>query len=327
MKYYKITAKHAGLRLDKFLVEKLGLSRNQIQKSIKKEEILVNKAMARVHEFLSVGDIISFRNPKSQTLNPKQIPNAKSQTQNPQPATRNPQPSIILENPEFLVIEKPAGLLVHEKGTVKHPTLVDWLVEKYPEIAKVHDPVSLQREDFTYRPGIVHRLDRDVSGLMIVARTQDAFDHFKRLFKAKKIQKEYLALVVGRMKEDLKTAEFPIGRATSGRFVALPMNSLDGKSAKTEIEKIKFAGGYTLVRAIPFTGRTNQIRAHLSALGYPIVGDFHYMSPKLLLKQKINPGRIFLHAAKLTFESPDGEMMSIESELPAELQAIIKKLK
>jgi len=331
MKYYKIKAEHAGLRLDKYLTEKLGISRTQIQKSIKNSEILLNKKIAKVHAFLSSGDIISFRGPVADRSVVCSSVAGSNTTASHKPQTTPHKPTnpiVVLERPDFLIIEKPAGLLVQEENIkIEHATLVDWLVPRFPELTKIHDSMALERDDMTYRPGIVHRLDRDVSGLMIIPRTQEAFDYFKTLFKTKQIRKEYLALVVGRMKELFFSAEFPIGRSVSGKFAALPMNATNGKSAKTEIEKLEIKGGYTLVSALPFTGRTNQIRAHLSALGYPIVGDELYMSPKLWEKQKLKPGRIFLHAAKLSFDAPNGDFIEIESDLPEEMRAVIKKLK
>jgi 23S rRNA pseudouridine1911/1915/1917 synthase len=337
------------MRLDKFLVEKLGISRTKIQNDIKDGKIIVNKELAKVHEFLSIGDIVSFREktplmrelPKDKFKNgfqtashrgAKQRSADASNTTVQTPTKQIPviaEPYVILEKPDFLIIEKPAGLIVHEKAndTSGQPTLVDWLVAKYPEIKKVHDAASFVREDLTYRPGIVHRLDKDVSGLMIVARTQDAFDHFKKQFKEKKVRKEYSALVFGRIPVDYKVLDFPIGRSVSGKFVSMAKNALKAKPAITEIEVDKRLGGCTLVKAFPLTGRTNQIRAHLAAMGYPLIGDELYMTDKVRLKQKFKPGRVFLHAAQLTFETPEGKSMTVASPLPPELKKIIDSFK
>lgn len=178
---------------------------------------------------------------------------------------------IIYENDGFLVLDKPAGLEVYSEIKKEEPTLVDWLLEKYPAIAKVGpDPA---------RPGIVHRLDKAASGLMVVAKTRFAFDHLAKQFLERQVKKEYTVLVHGSVSKDEGTIEFPLARAKSGRFAALPMGS-EGRVAITEYEVIERFRNFTLLKVRIKTGRTHQIRVHLHALGHSVVGDKLYKQKK-----------------------------------------------
>src|SRR3989339_1065838 len=207
MKNFTVTDTHTDHRLDKFLTEMTGQTRSHIQRQIKFGQVLVNGKKARVHEFLKLNDKVEVnaeckgQSPKSKVIIAKR--NAEMGGKNnkgknllhkikkvlgkiPRAALALPKhltPKVIFKCDEYLVIEKPAGLLVHETKISTEPTLVDWLTKKFPEITKVADTESLRRGDHTHRPGIVHRLDREVAGGMIGARTQSALDHLKQQFK------------------------------------------------------------------------------------------------------------------------------------------------
>jgi 23S rRNA pseudouridine1911/1915/1917 synthase len=326
MKKFTITDQYQNWRLDKFLTEKLGETRSQIQKKIKTGQFLVNDGVPSVHQFLEIGDVIKFKqnNPKAAKTLGQKIISKISKSGNKSVISS---PIILIKEKEYLVIEKPAGLLVHSGQDRSEPTLVDWLIKKFPKIKKVGDAVALERNENLFRPGIVHRLDRKVSGLMIIALTQSAFDYLKSQFKLKNVRKEYLALVSGVIPKDDGEINFPIHRSQAGKLVALALNSDKGQAAHTEFEVLQRFRNHTLVQLKPLTGRTNQLRIHLSAYNHPIVGDDVYASRKFQIREKIKLNRIFLHAAHLFFIDPDGKQVDITSPLPEELNEILKKLK
>ncbi len=227
------------------------------------------------------------------------------------------EPKIIYEDEDVLVVDKPAGLEVaKEREKEKEElTLVDWLIKKYPAVAKVGpDPA---------RPGIVHRLDKNASGLLVVAKTEAAFELLTKQFKERTIKKEYTVLVEGNLTQEEGTIEFPIARANSGRFAALPLGSEAGRMAITEYEVAERFKKFTLLKVKIKTGRTHQIRVHLFALGYPVVGDKLYRSKKT--KEPIMP-RLFLHASKISFIDLDGQPKEFKSDLPEELKIFLESL-
>ena len=226
------------------------------------------------------------------------------------------QPSIIYEESDFLVINKPAGLIVHPVKDGEE-SVVSWLLKNYPEVATVGD-------DPENRAGIVHRLDRDTSGVMIIPRTQEAFLFFKNLFQTKTVHKTYIALVYGAPKELKGTIDKPIGlnSGTVKRTVHVK-NAKMVKDAVTDYEVIKTfeIGGVqvSLVRVSPKTGRTHQIRVHMASINCPIVGDTLY-GPK---KQSIQISRQFLHADSIEFPTPRGNRLTISADMPEELATLI----
>lgn len=248
-------------------------------------------------------------------------------------------PEIIAETPEYLVINKPAGLAVHAGGNLKEPTLADWLLANYKKIKNVgDDPI---------RPGLVHRLDKEVSGLMVIAKTQKSFDNLKNQFKEREVNKEYIALVHGRVAKDFGEINFPITRSQEGyKMAALPSGSeallrrrhpkerdqgnieswLKSRAALTEFEVLKRFVNYTLLRVSIKTGRTHQIRVHFFALGYPLVGDNLYCTKKTEMKnKKLNLGRVFLVADHLSFRDLKGETQDFKIDLPEELKAAMPR--
>jgi len=297
----------SGIRLDKFLVSELGgqLTRRTIQTAIKTGVVLVNGHQTTPHHFLKTNDTVTMT------------------------ALAQPQPQIqanslvvfklIAENADYIVLDKPAGLIVHPAPGVHEPTLVDGLIERYPELKAVgEDPL---------RPGIVHRLDREVSGLMVVARTQPMFAHLKAAFAARQVDKRYIALVVGKMSKPDGTITFPLSRAHGrhGRMAARPTAANDTRDAITHYAVQKQYQQVALLDIAIETGRTHQIRAHLAALDHPIVGDRLYRPKSLAFKA--NPGRIFLHASSLSFTDQAGVRHAFERELPAELTAFLATLR
>ncbi len=237
----------------------------------------------------------------------------------------------IYQGGDFLVIEKPAGLLVHSVRISKKKlkslslfkksrsvsgenTLVNWLLKQYPEIKNIGS------ED---RPGIVHRLDKDVSGLMVVARTKEMFYSLVEQFKDNQIKKEYLALVCGAPPEQVGLISLPIGRTKKGKLVAVRSRKkvkLE-KKAFTEYEVIKKFLKLTLLKVRPLTGRTHQIRLHLKSVGCPIFGD------ERRVKVKGSLDRIFLHASYLGFYDLENQWREFRSEMPGELKDFLKNFR
>lgn len=223
---------------------------------------------------------------------------------------------IIFEDKDILVIDKPAGLTVHPVNKSQKNTLVNQILAYYPKIKNVGDDVL--------RPGIVHRLDKDTSGLIIVAKNQSAFEHLKRQFQERKVIKKYLALVMGQVKDEKGVITKAI--SLSGKDHKKRSVLLDDKSKKawTEYKVLKRFKEYTLLEVYPKTGRTHQIRVHLASIGHPIAGDKQYK-----FKRQTRPAdleRQFLHAAYLKLALPDGKIREFKSELPQELERVLENL-
>ncbi len=232
-------------------------------------------------------------------------------------------------------------MLVHPTQANEKGTLADWLVKKYPEIKNVgdsHSPCTPSlAEGENLRPGIVHRLDKDASGLLVVARNQQMFEHLKRQFQDRAVEKQYLVLVYGKIPSNEGIIDFEIDRGQEGKMVARPKldklkiknvgKEQPGREAITEFWVEKRFSRFTLVSVKIHTGRTHQIRVHFFAYGHPVVGDRLYFNKKLFKKSDKKIERLFLHAEKLCFNDLDGEKKCFESALPEDLQLFLKNLK
>ena len=201
--------------------------------------------------------------------------------------------------------------------------MVDFLLKKYPKLKGIG-------EDAT-RPGIIHRLDKDASGLMVIAKNQKIFQNLKKQFQARKVYKEYTALVFGALTQDYGVIDFPIKRSTKGhKMAAIPKGREDiiAREAISEFEITKKLINYTLLKVKIKTGRTHQIRVHMAAYGHPIVGDDLYGTKRTRINnKKLNLGRIFLVASKLKFYDLDGEVKEYVIDLPDDLEEFLKKVK
>lgn len=227
---------------------------------------------------------------------------------------------IITETPDYLVLDKPSGLLVHEAN--HHPgapTLVGWLLEHYPDIKGVGEEAD--------RPGIVHRLDMDVSGVMVVPRTQAMYENLKKQFQNHEVEKMYLALVHGVPGKPDGTISFALGRSrrNAGRMASQSAVSEKTREAITHYAVKEQFRHLTLLEITIETGRTNQIRAHLLAFGLPIVGDTVYASKSV--KQKVALDRPFLHSWKLGFTDLTGTKIFNESPMPPKLESLLQSLR
>ena len=244
---------------------------------------------------------------------------------------------LIYESKNFLAVNKPAGLLVHGTRTMEHetthtpsskfygpgkePTLVDWLLRRYPEIRNVGDNPQ-------GRPGIVHRLDKATSGVVLVARNQNYFNYLKSLFQKRTIAKTYVALVHGKLKSRTGTVDTPIAikRGSVKRTVHSGKMLKDAITDYTVVKYLNGEGGasYSLVEVRPRTGRTHQIRVHLSSIGHPVVGDVLYGGKARRKAQSVQ--RLMLHALSLEFTTRRGRRLKLEAEPPREFLDAVARL-
>jgi 23S rRNA pseudouridine1911/1915/1917 synthase len=292
---YTVAEADAGTRLDRYLAQvRAGLSRTRAQALIARELVRVDGRVARASLALEAGQRVEV------------APEAPAADAPPLRAEAIPVP-IIYEDDHLLVIDKPAGLVVHPAPGHQTGTLVNALLER---LAPQADPGA------AHRPGIVHRLDKDTSGLMVVARDEAAHTNLAAQMKAHTTIKRYLALVEGQMPVAEGVIEAPIGRDPRQRQrMALVSVAGGGREARTRFRVLGEARGRSLLELQLETGRTHQIRVHLAGVGHPVVGDATYGRP-----QAPRPPRQFLHAAHLEFAHPvTGAWLTFDAPLPPDL--------
>ncbi|MDD5038326.1 MAG: RluA family pseudouridine synthase [Dehalococcoidales bacterium] len=286
-KRYSLIVEKAGVRLDKYVSEQCpGVSRTQAQKLIDDGCIKVNDRLAKASLKLNPDDRVNITIPliSSATLSPEEIPL-----------------NIVYEDTDLLVIDKPAGLAVHPAPGHTTHTLVNAILSRFPELS-----------DDSLRPGIVHRLDKDTSGLMLIAKNNAAKLNLMEQFKKRLIVKSYVALVKGHLSPEDGAIEASIGRDPHYRKRMAIVT--EGKEARTQYHVIKYLGNHTLVEVKPETGRTHQIRVHMAAIGHPVMGDPLYGVKTIYLSRQ------FLHASRLGFRLPSsGKYVEFNSELPPDL--------
>ncbi len=314
---FSITTDDANQRLDIFLTEHdVAATRSQIKKLIQDGVAVVNGKPAKVHQFLKVGDVVEI----IKTTKQKIVTSVAT----------GPTPKIIHEGKHYIVLSKPTGLLVHPTAKRESNTLLDWLTVHHPTIKRIGEDRQ--------RGGIVHRLDRDVSGVMVVAKTQKMFTSLKTQFSNRTVEKHYTALVYGTVPQETGDIELPIGRNKEGQFVAHPRRQgfkfhATDRVAKTRYTVLEYVKDYTLLDVEIFTGRTHQIRVHLSAIGHPILGDQLYQPRKkifIFLQRRIKVislPRIFLHATTLAFDDLNGERQTYTAPVPPTLTTILNGFK
>lgn len=221
-------------------------------------------------------------------------------------------PQVIFAGESYLVIEKPSGWVVNSAATTKAPVIEEWLRKSSSTSSRLD------------RAGIVHRLDKETSGVLIIAKTPGAMEELQRQFKEREVKKEYLALVHGRV-EVPGEVKASVGRLpwNRERFGVLA----GGRDAVTEYEVVEKYKGFTLLRVRPRTGRTHQIRIHMKHIGHPVVGDSFYAGRKTARRDRQWCPRLFLHAAKIEFRDPDTKkVVKFESELPGGLRLALSKM-
>jgi 23S rRNA pseudouridine1911/1915/1917 synthase len=233
-------------------------------------------------------------------------------------------PVILFEDASLIVIDKPAGMVVNRAETVKEETVQDWMDKriKKQELRIENGERDASEKEFWNRSGMVHRLDKETSGVLLLAKTPAAFQHLKSQFQNRRIGKQYLALVHGRLEPKVGTIRLPLSRNPKNRrrFTV----RLGGRPAETAYAvkeyRHKEAWEFTLVEVMPQTGRTHQIRVHFQFVKHPLVADPLYLSVKQLKRDRIWCSRLFLHAQKLVFSHPEsGQRITVEAALPQDL--------
>jgi 23S rRNA pseudouridine1911/1915/1917 synthase len=292
------------IRVDKYLAaKKPEYSRSKIQKMIKTGEVLVNGGKVKASKVLNEGDDIKINEEAEveQKIEKEDLP-----------------VDILLEEKDYLVIDKPAGMVVHPSDTGHFKgTVVNAMM------GKVKKGVG---EDF--RPGIVHRIDKDTSGALIVARTQEGYEYFVEQFKKRKIRKIYKALVKGILLHKEGIIDSPISRDVKSRKKMGLVSEKDGKSAISRYKVVQEFENQSLLEVEIETGRTHQIRVHMSAIDHPVIGDNTYGagSYNRKFKEKFGLRRQFLHAERLEFIDVYGKKKKIVVDLPKDLKNVLAKL-
>lgn len=248
-------------------------------------------------------------------------------------SSQNPPPIVIYEDEALLVVDKPVGMVVHEGAGEQTNLLTDWITSQRPEIVEAFKD---EPEQEFYRPGIVHRLDKDTSGLLIVAKNPTIREKLQRQFKERTVLKEYLVLVLGQPRPESGRIESYISRNPRRRREMSVSHQEKGKPAITEystqaVYNYHDKGGnqsVSLLKVRLHTGRMHQIRVHLKSRGWPVIGDQTYQTkPSRNLSRQLGLNRQFLHAATLTIDHPaDGRRLTFTAELPAELATVIKRI-
>ncbi|MBI2863267.1 MAG: RluA family pseudouridine synthase [Chloroflexi bacterium] len=293
----RLSVSSSSPRLDRYLADQLAeRSRSFVQRLVEEGRVQVNGKAAKASQRLSPGDevVVEIPEPKLAAARPEEIPLTE-----------------VFEDADLIVVDKPAGLVVHPAAGHEHGTLVNALLGRHPELAGIAG---------TIRPGIVHRLDKDTSGLMAVAKNDRAQRSLSQQIKDRQMLKRYVTLVAGKVAPEVGTIDAPIGRDLRQRKrMAI---SPGGRPARTHYRVLRhFDGDYTLVEATLETGRTHQIRVHFAATGHPVVGDPVYGKKSPLV------ARQFLHAGTLGFRLPStGEWVEFTSLLPPDLHQALAML-
>jgi 23S rRNA pseudouridine1911/1915/1917 synthase len=301
-------------RLDKWLVDNNvlpDLSRAIAHNMIKGKAVLINGKIVHTGYKLRPNDIIQIHSlPEPEA---KSIIVEASETIAP---ILDIKQYIVQDTPDFVVIDKPANILVHEDAKHKTGTLINALLELYPKMSTI---------DSSNRPGVVHRLDKDVSGLIVFAKTKKMFACLKSQFQNRVVQKKYLALVHGKIAKPEGVIKFNIARSTQYAKMSARPSGTSGKEAITEWTVVKQYQHYTLVSIKTITGRTNQIRLHFNAIDHPLVGDHVYSSTRYKNRNR-NLNRILLHACYLSFNNILDEQLEFTSKPPPVFENFLKGL-
>lgn len=303
-----VTQENSGKRADVVLSEFLtGLTRSQIKRLIEEKRVLVKDSPIKPSSKLSEGEVVNISLPEPEPL---------------ELTAEDLGIELIFEDESIAVVNKPAGMTVHPGAGIKTGTLVNALLYKCKDLSGIGGKI---------RPGIVHRLDKETSGVMVVAKNDTAHNSLVEQFKTRAVKKKYLALLVGNIKADSGVIESEIGRHTTNR-IKMSSNTKSGRESVTDWKTLERYGKATLVQAEPRTGRTHQIRVHFSESGYPLLADkvYGFKKPKddVIKRATKIMGRQALHARALGFKHPaTGEHMSFEAPLPEDMEKTMEYLK
>jgi len=262
-----------GVRIDKYLRERIGVSRERVKKLIEEGKILLNEKKVEPSYILKKNDVIKIV--EEEIKKEGEIKPEKGKIE------------ILYEDSSLIVVNKPSGILTHPTPHIKTGTLINFLLY-HTKLSNIGSP---------YRPGVVHRLDKETSGVIVFAKDDISYWSLIEQFKNRIVKKEYYAIVEGRFPENKKIVEFRVAPDRENP-TKMKVRFLKGKDALTEIEVEKYIGNYTLLKIKPITGRTHQIRLTLSYLGYPILGDEKYGEKNNIIR------RMALHSYKISFIHP-----------------------
>jgi 23S rRNA pseudouridine1911/1915/1917 synthase len=298
---FEVSPQEAGHRLDQFLAQASGLSRSTVYRLIDEGRVRLQGRPPKASYRVRAKDRITVSLPP------------------PSPSGLEPEPiplHVLYEDQDLLVLNKPSGVVVHPAAGHRSGTLVNALLYHYPELPGIGG---------VERPGIVHRLDRETSGCLMVAKTERAHQVLTRQFQMRQIEKKYLALVHGIVRDEARSIILPIGRHEAERK-KMGVRTRKGREAETTYRVLRRLDGYTLLEVSPTTGRTHQIRVHLSAIGHPVVGDTLY-GGRRERKTRLKAPRQLLHAWKLSFTHPGaGHRIEVTAPLPADFQNALESL-
>ena len=301
---YIVSPETKAERLDTYVSSKSGLSRSYVQKLIKQGLVIVNSRIEKVSYKVKNGDSIELTIPDKpeSLLVPEDIPL-----------------DVIYEDEHIIIINKPPKMIVHPAAGYKSGTLINALIYRCGKLASIGAPL---------RPGIVHRLDKDTSGIIVIAKDDAAYLNLCKQFKERKVEKHYLALLYGTLKKDKEEINTPIGRAIADRK-KMSTKTRKGKEAVTQFEVIKRFKSATMVKIKIITGRTHQIRVHFAASGHPVLGDKIYgkKTDIKFAQRTINFSRQMLHAQSLKFKHPvDKRPLEFTAPIPKDIETAIKEL-
>lgn len=245
--------------------------------------------------------------------------------------------NILYEDDNCLIIDKPSGIMVHSDGRAKGPFLTDWILNHYPQTKDVGESISGPNGEIIYRPGIVHRLDRETSGVLIIAKKQEFHTHMKRQFQERLVSKKYIAIVWGLLKEDFGNITRPIGRSKNDFRKYSAQRGVRGELREAETYWTKLGDGvanidsnqddkkerFSVIEAEPKTGRTHQIRVHFLAINHPVVCDSLYAPNKPMV---LGLKRTALHSKFVSFEDLSGKRIEIQAKIPEDMIHALEQL-
>lgn len=319
---FTVSDSQTGLRLDNALATFLSMSRSQAQQLIERGHITINEHLPKkAGDRLRLGDIITYQEKFTAHGVPHTVLEPSIPDKNVMAGYKL---TIIAQTPNFIVVNKPSGLLTHPTQAGEEVTLTSLLTAHFPELRTIGESLD--------RPGIVHRLDKEASGLLVVARTPAMFAALKQQFKERRVGKHYTVLVHDPLPRLEGTIDFPIERSENAeRMAALPKTERGlvtdkGKEALTDFLVLKNYVNFSLLDVTIHTGRMHQIRAHMFAYNHPVVGDPLYIQKKRPRTWDERCGRLFLHCSRLSFTDLDGLPQEFESELPDTLKNFLTTL-